>query len=136
MLNHFRVQTVSSHIWGKPLTQGRSTVCVPVHGQPSYGCCSDKGLGVQDEINKICRFPGRGPTWGFCLRLTTGLWGFGPFCACTPPGNPAPAGVPRGTLFTHSTVWKSVRLQIRCSETNVITLTRTCRFPAWHFCSP
>lgn len=43
-----------------------------------------------------------------------------------PCGNPSPAGVPWGTLFTHSTVWKSVRLQIRCSETNVITLT--CRF--------
>lgn len=45
-----------------------------------------------------------------------------------PCGNPSPAGVPWGTLFTHSTVWKSVRLQIRCSETNVITLTSTCRF--------
>jgi len=43
-------------------------------------------------------------------------------------GNPSPAGVPWGTLFTHSTVWKSVRLQIRCSETNVITFTSTCRF--------
>lgn len=45
-----------------------------------------------------------------------------------PCGNPSPAGVLWGTLFTHSTVWKSVRLQIRCSETNVITLTSTCRF--------
>lgn len=45
-----------------------------------------------------------------------------------PCGNPAPAGVPWGTLFTHSTVWKSVRLQIRCSETNVITLISACRF--------
>ena len=45
-----------------------------------------------------------------------------------PRGNPSPAGVPWGTLFTHSTVWKSVRLQIRCSETNVITLTSTSRF--------
>lgn len=47
-----------------------------------------------------------------------------------PCGNPSPAGIPWGTLFTHSTVWKSVRLQIRCSETNVITLTSTSRFLA------
>lgn len=51
-----------------------------------------------------------------------------PLLCVHPRGNPSPAGVPRGTLFTHSTVWKSVRLQIRCSETNVITLTSTSRF--------
>lgn len=35
------------------------------------------------EINKVCRFPGRGPTPGFCLWLTLGLWGIGSFCVCT-----------------------------------------------------
>lgn len=54
--------------------------------------------------------------------------GLGLLLCVHPCGNPSPAGVPWGTLFTHSTVWKSVRLQIRCSETNVITLTSTCRF--------
>lgn len=51
-----------------------------------------------------------------------------PLLCAHPRGNPSPAGVPPGTLFTHSTVWKSVRPQIRCSETNVITLTSTSRF--------
>lgn len=35
------------------------------------------------EINKVCQFSGWGPTPGFCLWLTLGLWGIRSFCACT-----------------------------------------------------
>lgn len=80
------------------------------------------------EMNKVCQFSGRGPTPGFCLWLTLGLWGHQILLCMHPRGNPSPVGVSWGTLFTHSTLWKSVRLQIRCSETNVITLTSTSRF--------